>query len=329
MQGWARRTPNPLQRRERLSTFIGIDVSKKDLVVASTAESECWTVTNDSPGVSQLVSRVQMLDPELVVLEATGGYELMAVAALAAADLPVIAVNPREVHDFARAMKQLAKTDRLDARILAIYAERVQPELRPVPDSATQELRAMVTRRRQLVEMLTAERNRLPLSSAAVRPSIEVVIATLERSLTEIDHDIDQVIRSSTIWRAKDHLLRSVPGVGPVVSCTLLAQLPELGTLNRKAIAALVGLAPFNRDSGLFRGRRTVWGGRAPVRAVLYMSTLVAVRHNPVLRSFHDRLRAAGKPPKAALVACMRKLLTILNAIARQGLPWQPAPIHP
>lgn len=296
--------------------------------MASTPGREGWTVSNDEEGYSQLVPRVQALSPKLVVLEATGGFELGVVAALVAAHLPVVVVNPREVRDFAKSMGRLAKTDRLDSQLLADFAERVQPHLRPIADDATHELRALVMRRRQLVEMLTAERNRLALASKRVRPSLEAVIAALERSLAEIDQDLDQTIRSSPIWRAKDRLLRSTPGVGRVLSSTLLAQVPELGTLDRKEIAALVGVAPFNRDSGLFRGRRMVWGGRAPVRAVLYMSTLVAVRYNPVLRTFYARLRAAGKVPKLALTACMRKLLTMLNAMARDDLPWQPRVIH-
>jgi len=299
------------------------------LVVASTTEVGCWSVSNDETGLAVLVQRVSVLDPALVVLEATGGYELAAVAALAAAALPVVVANPREVRDFAKALGRLAKTDQLDAHILAQFAERVQPELRPVVDGATQGLRALVTRRRQLIEMLTAERSRLALASPGVRPSIEAVIAALEASLAEIDQNLDHTLRSSPLWHAKDRLLQSTPGVGRVLSSTLLAHVPELGRLNRKQIAALVGVAPFNRDSGLFRGRRTVWGGRAPVRAVLYMSTLVAVRYNPVLKAFYTRLRTAGKPPKLALTACMRKLLTILNAMARDSLSWQQRPTHP
>lgn len=308
---------------------MGIDVAKKELVVASNRLRECWTVTNDEPGLATLVQRVQAIDPALVVLEATGGYELAAVAALVAAEVPVVVVNPREVRDFAKSMGRLAKTDRLDAQVLADFAERVQPQLRPVVDSATHELRALVTRRRQLVEMLTAERNRLALANQRIQPSIQAVIVALQRSLAEIDQELDDTIRSSPLWRAKDHLLQTTPGVGRVLSSTLLAQVPELGSLDRKAIAALVGVAPFNRDSGLFRGRRLVWGGRAPVRAVLYMSTLVAVRHNPALKTFYARLRAAGKAPKLALTACMRKLLTMLNAMARDGLAWQSHVIHP
>lgn len=290
---------------------------------------DCWSVRNDETGLAALVQRVSVLGPALVVLEATGGYELAAVAALAAAALPVVVVNPREVRDFAKALGRLAKTDRLDAHLLAQFAERVQPELRPVVDAATQGLRALVTRRRQLIEMLTAERSRLALASPGVRPSLEAVIAALEASLEAIDHDLDHTIRSSPLWHAQDRLLQSTPGVGRVLSSTLLAQVPELGRLDRKQIAALVGVAPFNRDSGLFRGRRTVWGGRAPVRAVLYMATLVAVRYNPALKTFYTRLRTTGKPPKLALTACMRKLLTILNAVARDSLPWQQRPTHP
>jgi transposase len=304
-------------------------VAKNELVVASTPGRESWAVSNDEAGWEILVQRVQALDPALVVLEATGGYERAAVMGLVAAELPVVVVNPREVRDFAKSMGRLAKTDRLDAQVLADFAERVQPQLRPIVDSATHELRAVVMRRRQLVEMLTAERSRLALANKRIRPSLEAVIAALVRSLADIDQELDDTIHSSPLWRAKDRLLQSTPGVGRVLSSTLLAQVPELGHLDRKAIAALVGVAPFNRDSGLFRGRRLVWGGRAPVRAVLYMSTLVAVRYNPVLKAFYDRLRAAGKAPKLALTACMRKLLTMLNAMARDGLAWQCQVIHP
>jgi len=296
--------------------------------VASNPQRECWTVANDGAGLETLVHRIQALTPALVVLEATGGFELAAVAALVAAEVAVVVVNPREVRDFAKSLGRLAKTDRLDAQVLADFAERVQPQLRELVDSATHELRALVTRRRQLVEMLTAERNRLALANTRIRPSLEAIIAALERSLADIDQELDDTIRSSPLWRAQDRLLQSTPGVGRVLSSTLLAQLPELGRLDRKAIAALVGVAPFNRDSGQFRGRRLVWGGRAPVRAVLYMSTLVAVRYNPVLKTFYARLRAAGKAPKLALTACMRKLLTMLNAMARDGQPWQSPATH-
>ena len=256
------------------------------------------------------------------MLEATGGFEVDVAGALAAAGLPTAVVNPRQVRDFARATGLLAKTDQLDAQALAHFAEAVRPEPRPLPDAQAQELSALLLRRRQLVDMLTAEKNRVSLAAARIRPQIQTHIAWLQQQLADLDRDLGQLIRSSPVWRAKDDLLRSVPGVGPVLATTLVASLPELGTLTRQQIAALVGVAPLNRDSGTWRGRRTVWGGRAHVRAVLYMSTLVAVRHNPALRAFYERLRHAGKLPKVALTACMRKLLTILNAMLKHQTRW-------
>jgi len=246
------------------------------------------------------------------------------VAALAAAGLPVVVANPRQVRDFGRACGQLAKTDRIDAALLALFAERVRPELRPLPDAAAQALEALLTRRRQLLEMLTAERNRLGFARGPIRRDIARHIRWLEKRVTDVDRELGAAIEASPIWRATEDLLRTVPGIGPVVSRTLLGELPELGQLNRKQIAALVGVAPHARDSGTLRGKRMVWGGRAPVRAVLYMGALVAARFNPVIRAFYQRLRAAGKPAKVALTACMRKLLIILNAMVRTGTPWSP-----
>lgn len=261
------------------------------------------------------------------MLEATGGYELAAVAALAAAGLPVVVANPRQVRDFARATGQLAKTDRIDAGVLALFAERVRPEVRPLPNEEAQELDAVLTRRRQLLEMLTAERNRLGQVAGRgrrpVKKSLKAHIAFLERELRVADTDLGAMVRASPAWREKDDLLRSVPGVGPVLSLTLLAELPELGRLSRREVAKLAGVAPLARDSGTLRGHRYVHGGRASVRAVLYMAALVATRRNPVIRAFYERLLAAGKPKKLALVACMRKLLTILNAMARSGVRWE------
>ncbi len=257
------------------------------------------------------------------MLEATGGYEAALVAALAAAGLPVVVANPRQVRDFARATGQLAKTDALDAQILALFAERVRPTPRPLPDESVRALDALITRRRQLLGMLTAERNRLLIAPPAVRRDVQQHIRFLERRIREADDDLHTAVKASPAWRVRDDLLQSVPGVGRVVSFTLLAELPELGRLSRKEIAALVGVAPLACDSGTLRGKRLVYGGRAPVRAVLYMAALVASRRNPVIRAFYERLRAAGKPAKVALTACMRKLLTILNAMARSGTPWQ------
>lgn len=304
--------------------FVGIDVSKASLDIAVHLTRDRWTVAYTEREVATLVARVTQLGPALIVLEATGGLEVPVVGALAAASLPVVVVNPRQVRAFAKATGHLAKTDTLDAAVLAHFAAAVRPPLRPLPDAATQGLAALVTRRRQLVDMLTAERNRLSSAPPGVRKELQAHIRWLERRIAGLDTDLDQAIRTSPVWRAQEDLLRSAPGVGPVLARTLLAQLPELGTLSHKTIAALVGLAPLNRDSGLYRGRRRVWGGRAAVRAVLYMGTLVAVRYNPVLRAFYQRLRAAGKLPKVALTACMHKLLTILNAMLKHQQRWDP-----
>ncbi len=304
-------------------SFIGIDVAKAQLEFASRPAGEIGTAANDERGIGELVARCRALTPTLIVCEATGGYEAALVAALATAGLPVVITNPRQVRDFAKATGQLAKTDAIDAQVLALFAERVRPEPRPLPNDAAQALEALLTRRRQLVEMLTAERNRLLVARAPVRRDLQQHIRFLERRLREADDDLHTAVKASPLWRVKDDLLQSVPGVGRVVSLTLLAELPELGRLSHKEIAALVGVAPLNRDSGTLRGRRLVYGGRAPVRAVLYMAALVATKYNPVIRAFYQRLRAAGKPAKVALTACMRKLLTILNAIARSGTPWR------
>jgi len=302
--------------------FVGIDVAKAQLDIAIRPSGEYFTAPHDDPGVSGVVQRLCALQPTLVVLEATGGFELDVASALGAAGVPTAVVNPRQVRDFARSTGLLAKTDRLDAQVLAHFGEVLRPAARSLPDAQAQELSAVLLRRRQLVEMLVAEKNRLPMATRRIRPPLQRHIEWLQQQVADLDRDLGALIRSSPLWRAKDDLLRSVPGVGPVLATTLLASLPELGTLNRQQIAALVGVAPLNRDSGTWRGRRTVWGGRAHVRAVLYMSTLVAVRHNPRLRSFSVRLRDAGKVPKVALIACMRKLLTILNAILKHQTPW-------
>jgi len=302
---------------------VGIDVAKAELVVAVRPGGDQWTVPNNEAGVACLRARLQQLVPTLVVLEATGGYERAAVAALAAVQLPVVVANPRQVRDFARATGQLAKTDSIDADLLALFAERVRPTPRPLADETSAALDALLTRRRQLIGMLGAERNRLEHAPPTVARGIRTHIRWLERQRGVVDRDLDDMIHQSPIWRAKEDLLRSVPGVGPVVSRTLLGELPELGQLNRRRIAALVGVAPFACDSGTQRGRRVVWGGRAPVRTALYMSALVATRHNPAIRAFYLRLVAAGKPKKVALIACMRKLLTILNVMLRTNTPWR------
>ena len=303
--------------------FVGIDVAKADLAVAVRPQTEAWIVANDDKGIQDLVARLRAVAPTLLVLEATGAYERPLVAALAAAGFPLVVANPRQVRDFARATGQLAKTDSIDASILALFAERVRPEPRPLSDEATQALDALLTRRRQLLEMLVAERNRLTHARPAIRRDIAQHVRWLERRLHDVDTDLDQAIQTSPVWRAKENLLRSAPGVGPVLSRTLIGDLPELGTLNRKQIAALVGVAPLARDSGTLKGKRLVWGGRAPVRAVLYMAALVATRRNPIIRRFYQRLLATGKPKKLALTACMRKLLTILNAMMRTQTTWR------
>ena len=258
----------------------------------------------------------------MVLLEAVGGLELTLVAALAAAALPVVVANPRQVRDFARATGKLAKTDSLDAAVLAHFAEAVQPPVRPLRDAETQVLNSLAARRHQVMTMLVSEKNRLSAATVAVRPRIEAHIAWLDRELKDLDQGLRQTLRQSPVWREKDDLLRCVPGIGDQISLTLLAYLPELGTLNRRQIAALVGVAPFNRDSGTLRGKRTVWGGRARVRTALYMGALVASRFNPVIRDFYQRLLSAGKPKKLALTACMRKLLIILNSMLKYGSSW-------
>jgi transposase len=259
----------------------------------------------------------------LIVLGATGGLEVPLAGALAAAGLPVVVINPRQVRDFARATGQLAKTDRLDAQILARFAEAIRPPIRPVPDEQTQALAALVARRRQLIEMLTAEKNRMRLAARPMQKRVQAHVTWLEKELATINTDLTATMRESPVWREKEEVLRSVPGVGPVLTTTLFANLPELGTLTRKEVAALAGVAPFPRDSGTLKGRRAIWGGRAHVRAALYMAALVATRRNPVIRAFYQRLCQAGKAKKVALTACMRKLLTILNAMLKSGRPWR------
>jgi transposase len=302
--------------------FIGIDVSKAQLDVALRPTDDCWHVNNEESGIARLVERLRTIQPTLIVLEATGGLEVPVTGALAEAGLPVVVVNPRHARDFAKATGRLAKTDTLDARGLAHFAEAVRPTPRPLPEAQAQALSALLTRRRQLVQMLTAERRRLQTAPRQIRADIQAHITWLTRRLARTDDDVAAAIHASPLWRAKDEILQSTPGVGPLLSRTLVAGVPELGVLNRQEIAALIGVAPFNRDSGTVRGKRAVWGGRAQVRAVLYMSTLAAVRHNPVLKAFYERLRAVGKAPKVALTACMRKLLTILNAMLKHRTPW-------
>jgi transposase len=306
-------------------TYVGLDVAKARIDVALHPPGPAFHVPHDETGLTSLVTHLQHVQPALVVLEATGGYETDVATALALAGLPVAIVNPRQVRDFAKALGRLAKTDAIDAAVLALFAARVPPAPRPLPDAAHQPLAALVTRRRQLVEMLTAERHRLALATGRIRRDVHVHIHFLEQRLKETQDDLHTAIRESPLWRATDQLLRSVPGIGPTTATCLIADLPELGHLSRRHLAALVGVAPVNDDSGRRRGTRTIWGGRATVRAPLYMATRVATRYNPVIRTFYRRLRAAGKPPKVALVAAMRKLLTILNAMVKAQRPWAPA----
>ncbi|MHA7602670.1 IS110 family RNA-guided transposase [Alicycliphilus sp. T452] len=308
------------------SVFIGIDVSSQTLEVASSNQAKTWQVANDASGIEQLLSQVSALAPELIVLEATGGYEFEAACALQAAGLAVAVVNPRTARDFARAMGALAKTDALDARMLAAFARVLHqhPErerfVKPLADAELQQLQALVLRRRQLVQMLTAERQRLRLAHAAARPSIERVIVFLKQELGDSEAEVAAHVQHHHAQLAQ--ALASVPGIGAASVAVLLAELPELGKLDRRRIAALVGVAPLNRDSGQMRGQRCIWGGRADVRRTLYMATLTAVRYNPALKACYERLLVAGKRKKVALVACMRKLLTMLNAIAKHGSMW-------
>jgi transposase len=303
--------------------FIGIDVSKDNLDIAIYPTNDFSRVPNNQDGLNELTNSFQVIEPELIVLEATGGYEMLAASTLFAAGLPVVVVNARQVRDFAKSIGKLAKTDTIDAKVISQFASAVRPDLRPLKDSATQELTALITRRRQVVEMIVAEKNRLPTATKRNRRDIEAHIRWLKKRLKQIDTDIQSNIRNSPVFCEKDQILQSAPGVGATTSATLISCVPELGHLNRKKIAALIGVAPLNRDSGHFRGRRMIWGGRSYVRSVLYMSTLSAIQFNPVIRNFYNRLKQAGKCGKVAMVACMRKLLTILNAMVRDNAKWK------
>jgi transposase len=317
------------ERAPGATIFVGIDVSQAALDVALRPTQVAWRSPNDEAGIAEVVGRLRPLGPQLIVLEATGGLERLVVAARALADLPVAVVNPRQVRDFAQATGQLAKTDALDAAVLAPFAEALRPTPRPVPDAASQALAALVERRHQVVGMLTAEKNRLRQALPAVRPKVAAHLTWLQQALKDLEAELDQTLRASPLWREREPVLRGVPGVGPTVSRTLLAHLPELGRGSVKHVATLVGLAPLNRDSGTWRGTRAIWGGRRQVRSALYMAALVGVRHNPVLRTFYARLLARGKPKKVALTACMHKLLTILHAVLRDRTPWQPTLLAP
>jgi transposase len=304
-----------------MERFIGVDVSKKLLDVSIRPSDERTQFPNDEPGITALL---QFLGKQvtLLVVEATGGYEMPLVGHLLAKGIPLAVVNPRQARDFAKATGQLAKTDAIDARVLAHFAEAVRPTPRPLPDAETQELHELVMRRRQLLEMKVAEQNRLFLATGITRSDIQRHINWLASNLKDMDKGIKSLVRKSPAWQARDELLQSVPSVGPVTSTRLIADLPELGRLNHKQIAALVGVAPLNRDSGSFRGKRSIWGGRAHVRATLYMAALVGTKRNPDLKRFYERLLLAGKPKKVALIACIRKLLCQLNAVCRDNRPW-------
>lgn len=304
-------------------SFIGIDVSKLQLDIAVRPDNKRWSAVNAEADIAGVVESLKELSPQVIVVEATGGMEMPLVSALSQAHMPVVVVNPRQVRDFAKAVGRMAKTDRIDAEILAHFGEAVKPDVRLLKDEDNQVLTALVTRRRQVIEMLTAEKNRLGISSKVVHKDIQKHIDWLHARLEDMDRHLESAIRKSPAWREKDDLLRSVPGVGQVLSVSLITGLPELGTLSRRQIAALVGVAPLNRDSGLFRGKRTVWGGRSQLRSVLYMAALSASRVNPAISTFYRRLIEAGKKPKVALTACMRKLLTILNAMMKNRVQWQ------
>jgi transposase len=303
---------------------VGIDVSKAMLVVAVAPTGERWTTETTPSAIDELIARLQRVTPTIIVVEATGGYERALVAACASAGLPVAVVNPRQVRAFAQALGRTAKTDDIDADVLAMFGARLHPTPRAIPDAATQALAALVARRRQLIEMIGMERRRLEQAAPTGRITrdLRTHIRWLERRVTDVDEDIGTAIQASPVWRVHEDLLRSVPGVGPITARTLLAELPELGTLDRRAIAALVGVAPMNCDSGQYRGQRHIWGGRAAVRAALYMAAVSAARHNAHLAPFYRRLRAAGKPAKVALVATMRKLLTLINALLKHQSRW-------
>jgi transposase len=302
--------------------YVGIDIGKEKIDFAVHTSDKHWSFNNDDAGIAKTVKAISDMSPSLVVMEATGNYQAPLVAALAIARIVPAVVNPRQVRDFAKATGRLAKTDVIDAQVIAHFAAAIHPTPRSLSGDQSQELKNVVARRRQISDMLTAEKNRFGSAHKSVKPRIQAHINWLQEELRKIDDDLHRVIQESPIWREKDDLLQSVPGIGPVAAATILTQLPELGTLNRRQIAALVGVAPFNRDSGKLRGKRRIWGGRSTVRAVLYMAALVATKHNPAIRTFYERLCASGKAKKVAITACMRKLLTILNALLKHRVSW-------
>jgi transposase len=305
-----------------MELFVGIDVAKETLEVCIRPDNIRKGFRNDDEGRIDMARLLAEMKPALIILEASGGYEIPVVEVLALRSLKVAVINPRQVRDFAKAMGKFAKTDTIDAEIIARFAEVIRPEVRPLKDRDAQQLQAFIARRRQLVQMLTDEKNRLPIAPSWTKPDIEAHIEWLSECINKVGRDISALIKKTPLWKEKEDLLRTFKGIGPVNACTLLARLPELGQLDRKKIAALVGLAPLNRDSGKYRGRRTIFGGRADVRAALYMAALSAIRHNSVIRVFYERLIHAGKLPKVALTACMHKILIILNAMVRTNTPW-------
>ena len=309
--------------KKTVEIFVGIDISKAWLDVAVHEQTEPLRASNDEPGIASLVKRLKKLKPTLIVLEPTGGFEKLVMAELIHAGLPAVVVNAKRVRDFARATGQIAKTDELDAKVLAHFAATVRPPVRGLRSAEAEQLTALLTRRKQVLDMLTMEKNRLVTVPAKMRSEIEAHIQWLSKSLKALDKEIEDFVGSTSSWKEKDALLQSVPGVGPVTSATLLGMLPELGHLNRQEIAALVGVAPLNKDSGKKQGRRRVYGGRADVRSVLYMAALAATTFNPIIRKFYARLIKHGKEKKVALTACMRKLLVILNAMMHSNQPWR------
>ena len=309
--------------KKEVEIFVGIDVSKAWLDVAVHERKETYRFNNDEMGIASLRKVLKKLNPQLIVLEPTGGFEMLVVAELSQASLPVAVVNGKRVRDFAKATGQIAKTDKLDARVLAHFAAAIRPEVRKLRTEEEEQLTALLTRRRQILDMLTVEKNRLVTVRAQMRPALQDHIHWLSNNLKELDQEIEEFVKGSPLWKEKDGLLQSVPGVGPVTSATMLGMLPELGLLNRQEIAALVGVAPLNKDTGNKQGKRRIYGGRADVRSVLYMAALSAKKYNPFIRTFYERLIRHGKEKKVALTACMRKLLVILNAMVRTNQPWR------
>lgn len=309
--------------KKAMEIFVGIDVSKAWLDEAVYEHKEVNRFSNNEVGIASLVRVLKKLKPKLIVLEPTGGFEILVVAELSRAGLPVAVINGKRVRDFAKATGQIAKTDKLDARVLAHFATAIRPEVRPLRTEEEEQLTALLTRRRQILDMITVEKNRLVTVRAKMKPDLEAHIHWLSDNLKELDQEIEDFIKGSPLWKEKDNLLQSVPGVGPVTSATMLGMLPELGLLNRQEIAALVGVAPMNKDTGNKQGKRSIYGGRADVRSVLYMAALSAKKHNPFIRKFYERLIRHGKEKKVALTACMRKLLVILNALVRTNQPWR------